>query len=130
MALVRVCGNEKCRWHRRGQFGMKEGNGNGNGNGNGENQSASGSHGYCPGCLREQLILRIRKQQFREQREGKGSFPCFATANGYCDQPSCAFYTCCIKEYPSNAEIEELQRRLIERSQGRIKVLHASALTF
>lgn len=51
------------------------------------------SHGLCIDCLKIKLIPLYRKRQ-----QDEGSFPCFDTANHYCDQHKCAYRHLCLKK--------------------------------
>ena len=50
------------------------------------------SHGLCKDCARILLIPTIRKKQLREDK-----WPCFGTAEWYCDRADCKYRLVCLK---------------------------------
>lgn len=49
------------------------------------------SHGLCKECCQERLKNTIRIKQIEE-----GNFPCFGTADNYCDQAECKYRDLCL----------------------------------
>jgi hypothetical protein len=57
-----------------------------------ENEVEEFSHGLCKGCVKRELLPKIRNKQLKE-----GNWDCFGKSKGYCNQELCKYLSVCTK---------------------------------
>jgi len=80
---------------------------------NGKPESVDNSHGLCPKCLRLSLLGTFRKQQRKENLPD-----CAGQCFGNCATTWCTYWPVCVKEFPTWADFQEVERRLADRRKA------------